>query len=257
MRGDARTILRPMTTATNELERYVVTGITVEKYQACPGAPIQPGSSCDHCGTGIMYVVQLRNVDDGSTMKVGTTCAEKVGLTEDQVRKVRQERRDLERYGRYAASAAERAEWEEALRIQRLADAETEAARVEVAKATHGTTESFWLTGCRCVECVESVPTRSVSVLVDLATGEIASHRIVSNQYGASFAIDTAQGTVWVKAFLKRRSTLVKKGYTYAKAVYAVEEFSRPRDWRSPSFRIIPEGFVSLDDTDEFGEPIK
>ena len=34
--------------------RYL--GMTVEKYQACPGAPIQPGASCDHCGTGIMDV---------------------------------------------------------------------------------------------------------------------------------------------------------------------------------------------------------
>jgi len=33
---------------------FKVVGFSVEKFQACQGAPIQCGTSCDYCGTGIM-----------------------------------------------------------------------------------------------------------------------------------------------------------------------------------------------------------
>jgi hypothetical protein len=46
------------------------------KYQACHGAPIQPGSSCDYCGQGIMTVFRI-NSADGKEFKVGCDCVAK------------------------------------------------------------------------------------------------------------------------------------------------------------------------------------
>lgn len=46
------------------------------KYQACPGAPVQPGTSCDYCGTGIMYAFVVRGAC-GTEFKVGCDCVEK------------------------------------------------------------------------------------------------------------------------------------------------------------------------------------
>jgi hypothetical protein len=43
-------------------------------YQACPGAPVQAGSSCDRCGQSIRYVVTLKSTA-GDTMDVGQDCA--------------------------------------------------------------------------------------------------------------------------------------------------------------------------------------
>lgn len=48
------------------------------KFQACPGAPVQPGTSCDYCGTGIMYVCHIRAAD-GKEFKVGCDCVGKTG----------------------------------------------------------------------------------------------------------------------------------------------------------------------------------
>ncbi len=46
------------------------------KYQACHGAPIQPGSSCDYCGQGIMLVFRIKS-SDGKEFKVGCDCVAK------------------------------------------------------------------------------------------------------------------------------------------------------------------------------------
>ena len=53
-------------------------GIDEKTSQACPGAPIQPGGTCDHCGRGIRYVCRIRG-SDGAEFSVGTTCVEKTG----------------------------------------------------------------------------------------------------------------------------------------------------------------------------------
>lgn len=53
-------------------------GFSTMKYQACPDAPVQPGTSCDYCGTGIMYVCQIKSAD-GRTFKVGCDCVNKTG----------------------------------------------------------------------------------------------------------------------------------------------------------------------------------
>jgi hypothetical protein len=47
-------------------------------FQACPGAPIQPGSSCDYCGQGIRYVYWIKG-RTGSAFKVGSDCVMRTG----------------------------------------------------------------------------------------------------------------------------------------------------------------------------------
>lgn len=57
---------------------YKVVGFDRRTYQACPGAPVQVGGSCDHCGTGIIdtFVIQGSN---GHRFKVGSSCVLKAG----------------------------------------------------------------------------------------------------------------------------------------------------------------------------------
>ena len=45
------------------LAPYTFLGCERKVYQACQGAPEQPGGSCDYCGTGIMYQFLLRSAD--------------------------------------------------------------------------------------------------------------------------------------------------------------------------------------------------
>jgi hypothetical protein len=56
--------------------RYV--GSYESKFQACPGAPVKAGSSCDYCAESIMYVCVIRSAD-GREFKVGCDCAARVG----------------------------------------------------------------------------------------------------------------------------------------------------------------------------------
>lgn len=60
---------------------FRVVGFYVKKYQACQGAPIQPGTCCDYCGTGIMNVYEIKS-SDGRLFKVGCDC---VAKTADKV----------------------------------------------------------------------------------------------------------------------------------------------------------------------------
>lgn len=55
------------------------TGSYESKFQAIPGdpsCPIQPGSSCDYCGTAIMNVFKIRSADK-KEFKVGCDCVAK------------------------------------------------------------------------------------------------------------------------------------------------------------------------------------
>jgi hypothetical protein len=77
-------MIRAMNTATHPFTRagfgpapFRCVGMTVEKYQACQGAPIQPGTSCDYCGTGIMYAFWIVNADESRRFKVGCDCVAK------------------------------------------------------------------------------------------------------------------------------------------------------------------------------------
>lgn len=58
---------------------FQFTGLVTEKvYCACPGAPAQPGSTCDYCGTCIKYEFWVRS-SDGNEFKVGCDCIHKTG----------------------------------------------------------------------------------------------------------------------------------------------------------------------------------
>lgn len=52
-------------------------GMVEKTYQACHGAPIQPGASCDYCGTGIRYCCQIVSAD-GKRFVVGCDCITKI-----------------------------------------------------------------------------------------------------------------------------------------------------------------------------------
>ena len=58
---------------------YAFLGVTTAIFRAAPDAPAQPGTCCDYCGTGIMFVFHLRS-SDGHSFKVGSDCIHK---TED------------------------------------------------------------------------------------------------------------------------------------------------------------------------------
>lgn len=57
-----------------DVELWVVIGFSVKTYQACQGAPIQPGGVCEKCGQGIKYVVTLKSTR-GQILNVGQDCA--------------------------------------------------------------------------------------------------------------------------------------------------------------------------------------
>ena len=53
-------------------------GCVEKKYQACHGAPIQPGGTCDFCGNAIMECCVIIS-SDGRTFMVGSVCVYKTG----------------------------------------------------------------------------------------------------------------------------------------------------------------------------------
>ena len=73
-------------------------------YQACPGAPVQVGGSCDHCGTGIKDAFWIRGAD-GREFKVGSSCVYKTSgkespLGREVAARAATARRDKARAGR-------------------------------------------------------------------------------------------------------------------------------------------------------------
>lgn len=85
------------------------TGMTESVYQACQGAPIQPGSSCDYCGNGIRYVFHIASAD-GRSFKVGIDCVRKVGDSRNRVvAAAERAQRDHERKLRAARADAKEA----------------------------------------------------------------------------------------------------------------------------------------------------
>jgi hypothetical protein len=98
------------------LKPFKCVGFEVMKYQACQGAPIQPGTCCDYCGTGIMNVFWIVS-SDGRKFKVGCDCVYKTGdggLVKEVKDRQRQHNREL-RAARNARKAEERKARREAL----------------------------------------------------------------------------------------------------------------------------------------------
>lgn len=101
-------------------------GHFVSKYQACPGAPIQPGSSCDYCGTGIMDVFRIRSTD-GKEFKVGCDCVRRTyaqfdGTIPPEFRKaiaeMERQKREVKRQAKWEKAVAQRKETLAALQAQ-------------------------------------------------------------------------------------------------------------------------------------------
>lgn len=95
------------------------TRVTKEVYQACHGAPIQPGTSCDYCGTGIMYAYWIKGSEpERAEFKVGCDCVARTGAVVDgfkaekskQAKLVRDARNTIKRAERQAARVAANAE---------------------------------------------------------------------------------------------------------------------------------------------------
>ena len=42
---------------------YTFLGVSERVYVACPGAPAQPGGTCDYCGNGIRYLYHCVSAD--------------------------------------------------------------------------------------------------------------------------------------------------------------------------------------------------
>jgi len=59
---------------------YKFLGMISKSYQACPGAPVQPGGSCDYCGQGIFDQYHVQSAD-GRRFKVGCDCIAKASKT--------------------------------------------------------------------------------------------------------------------------------------------------------------------------------
>jgi hypothetical protein len=74
-------------------------GVERKAYQACHGAPIQPGGSCQYCGTGIIECCIIRDAE-GKTFIVGNVCVRKTndrGLIDTVKREVSRLRREAKR----------------------------------------------------------------------------------------------------------------------------------------------------------------
>jgi hypothetical protein len=110
-------------------------------FQACPGAPIQAGGSCDYCGTAICYAFRIQSAD-GRSFKVGSDCVEKVGDAglAQKIKRVRAAYdRELRMARRERARSAAAATREEAAKARRKA---ARAAAADFA-AAHGLVACF------------------------------------------------------------------------------------------------------------------
>ena len=74
----APTTIHPFERAGLGKAPFRVIGYAVRTYQACPGAPIQVGGSCQYCGQGIKHTYTILGAD-GRSFEVGETCAERAG----------------------------------------------------------------------------------------------------------------------------------------------------------------------------------
>jgi hypothetical protein len=245
------------------LSSFKVIGVEEKVFRAAPDAPRQPGGTCWHCGTGITICVLAQHAKTKEVVTIGTTCAERIGLDPDGLKRYLRERREQRRAERWAA--------DQEAREKALAEKEAElAGRIGphgtvsrftygcrcdecVAVAPHGTPEHFYGKECSCKKCVEATlaADRSLSVvtqavLVDASTGQVIDDaRVVSGKYGSSWVIPSRDE--FVPYGRKQRKTVLARGYLYAEAEYIVRRGQRG------SF---PIRRMSTPETDEWGEPI-
>jgi hypothetical protein len=94
---------------------YRVVGTEVKLFQACPGEPTKPGSTCDYCLTSIARVYWIESTD-GVRFKVGCDCVRKtndaklikvVSAAEAKVRREKAAKAKAAKAVRTAARASE------------------------------------------------------------------------------------------------------------------------------------------------------
>jgi hypothetical protein len=207
------------------LEKYRIVGET-EYVAHLPGVGMRATGTCDACGTCIRYAILVEPVGhDGPIRVVGTTCAEKVGLTAAEIRGYRA--------SRYADERAERLE------------------RAEKFASEHGShgEESRYMSGCRCTPCLEAAPHGTIHkatspCVCDLCIDGLASHRnsgyetttvlfdlegnLVATQpksgkYGMFWVVGDG---MFVSAFPKREATMAKKGFREVEVPAIVRHYS-------------------------------
>lgn len=92
---------------------FTFVGCTRSVFKASPDAPMQPGTSCDYCGTAIMDVYHVRS-SNGVTFKVGSDCINKAWADFDEeipvafrlaIKKVQRAKADAARERRWARTA--------------------------------------------------------------------------------------------------------------------------------------------------------
>jgi len=76
---DENTKLHPFERAGLGKAPFACIGVEIKRYQACHGAPIQPGGACQYCGMAIVECCIIK-ASDGRQFVVGNVC---VGKTHD------------------------------------------------------------------------------------------------------------------------------------------------------------------------------
>ena len=101
------------------LMRYQLVDV-VERWEG-DGEVRFPAGMCWHCGSAIAYCVQIRHLDTGEQHEIGTTCAERVGLDTDALKRMLATK--------YANDRAARAAWRRQADVEAAAQAEVAAPR--------------------------------------------------------------------------------------------------------------------------------
>jgi hypothetical protein len=92
---------------------YTYVGCREETFQACPGAPIKAGGTCDYCGNGIRFKFDVVSAD-GVKFGVGCDCVNKLyshlnkaTIERDPIyRKIQDDRRERMLIARHAREEA-------------------------------------------------------------------------------------------------------------------------------------------------------
>lgn len=117
------TKIHPFQKAGLGLAPFRFDGVTERVYQACHGAPIQPGSSCDFCGTAIRYEYWILSADNRKS-KVGCDCIFKLNQSDKLTSDAKRAKRDHDRAVREARKQAKREERRAARKAQAAEAAE-------------------------------------------------------------------------------------------------------------------------------------
>jgi hypothetical protein len=250
------------------------------------GIETMPGGTCWHCGTAITVNVLAQHRSGGETITIGTTCAERIGLDPEGLKEYLKDRRDDIRNQRYAAEFKARQEMREReaaeaaaheLELDGKIGPHGTASRYEYGcrcddcrvVAPHGTTDCFYESECSCDDCVAAAldddPALSIdkdsSCLVDLKTGKVApGAQLVRGQYGMSWLVpsfdpETGVNTGnsrFIPAFRKRRDTVTKKGFTYAKGTFVI----RTKRYAAGDISYKKVRCLVQPTVDDWGEPI-